>query len=68
MVAVGKTHRLPVDVLPGYGELASLQITLPEVLPGCGVLVLAKNPVLPSAVVRPGKSVPMLPGADVLPG
>jgi hypothetical protein len=57
-----------MDVLPRYGELASTEITLPKVLPGCGVLVLAKTPVLPGAVVLPGKSVPLLPSADVLPG
>jgi hypothetical protein len=68
MLAAGKTPRLPMDVLPRYGELASTEITLPKVLPGCGVLVLAKTPVLPGAVVLPGKSVPLLPSADVLPG
>jgi hypothetical protein len=57
MLAIGKTPGLPMDVLPGYGELASTYITLPEVLPGCGVLVLAKTTVLHDDVVLPGKSV-----------
>jgi hypothetical protein len=43
-----------MDVLPGYGELASTKIALPEVLPGCDVLVLAKTPVRPGAVMLPG--------------
>jgi hypothetical protein len=51
MLAVGKIPRLPMDVLPGYGELASTQIMLPEVLSECGVLVFAKTPVLLDATV-----------------
>jgi hypothetical protein len=53
MLVEGKTLGLLMDVLPRYDELASTKIMLPEVLPGCDVLVLVNSLVLPGAVALP---------------